>query len=115
MTTSAGTAAAGPILAIDLGKYKCVACTDRGAAEPTFQTIDTAQQRRGLLRLCGWESRLAPPSGAGPGPACLCDGRLLLVGDIFGFPAQHPGETSEQNGRLALVFLAAEVHLHPGH
>lgn len=48
-------------------------------------------------------------------PACLCGGRLLLVGDIFGFPAQHIGETSEQNGRLALVFLAAEIDFHPGH
>lgn len=43
MTTTAITTAAGPILAIDLGKYKCVACTDRVAAEPTFQTIDTSR------------------------------------------------------------------------
>lgn len=43
MTTSAVTTAAGPILAIDLGKYKCVACVDRATAEPTFQTIDTSR------------------------------------------------------------------------
>ena len=43
MTTTAVTTVAGPILAIDLGKYKCVACTDRVATEPTFQTIDTSR------------------------------------------------------------------------
>src|SRR5262245_26761844 len=43
MTTTAVTTAAGPILAIDLGKYKCVACIDHAATEPTFQTIDTSR------------------------------------------------------------------------
>jgi len=43
-TTTAKTAtAAGPILAIDLGKYKCVACVYRTATEHTFQTIDTSR------------------------------------------------------------------------
>jgi transposase len=49
MTTTAVTTAAGPILAIDLGKYKCVACLDHAATEPTFQTIDTS--RADLARL----------------------------------------------------------------
>jgi hypothetical protein len=43
MTTSAVTTAAGPILALDLGKYKCVACVDHASTEPTFQTIDTSR------------------------------------------------------------------------
>jgi transposase len=43
MTTTAVTTAAGPILAIDLGKYKCVACLDRTAADHTFQSFDTSR------------------------------------------------------------------------
>ena len=43
MTTTAVTTAAGPILAIDLGKYKCVACLYRSAADHTFHTIDTSR------------------------------------------------------------------------
>ena len=43
MTTTAVTTAAGPILAIDLGKYKCVACVYRSAIEHTFQSIDTSR------------------------------------------------------------------------
>ena len=43
MTTTAVTTAAGPILAIDLGKYKCVACVYRSATEHTFQSIDTSR------------------------------------------------------------------------
>jgi transposase len=43
MTTTAVTTAAGPILAIDLGKYKCVACVyDRATAAADFRTIDTS-------------------------------------------------------------------------
>jgi transposase len=42
-TTAKAATAAGPILAIDLGKYKCVACVYRTAAEHTFQTIDTSR------------------------------------------------------------------------
>lgn len=34
--------AAGPILAIDLGKYKCVACLYRPAADPEFRALDTS-------------------------------------------------------------------------
>jgi transposase len=51
MTTTAVTTAAGPILAIDLGKYKCVACVDHAATESTFQTIDTS--RADVARLIG--------------------------------------------------------------
>jgi hypothetical protein len=44
MTTTAVTTAAGPILAIDLGKYKCVACLyDRATAAAEFRTIDTSR------------------------------------------------------------------------
>jgi transposase len=42
-TTAAKTTAAGPILAIDLGKYKCVACVyDRTTAAAEFRSIDTS-------------------------------------------------------------------------
>ena len=43
MTTTAVTTAAGPILALDLGKYKCVACRYTSAAEYTFHAIDTSR------------------------------------------------------------------------
>jgi transposase len=43
MTTTAVATAAGPILAIDLGKYKCVACLYRSATDYTFHTIDTSR------------------------------------------------------------------------
>ena len=44
MTTTAVTTAAGPILAIDLGKYKCVACVyDRATAQADFRSIDTSR------------------------------------------------------------------------
>ena len=53
MTTTVTTAvtgtAAGPILAIDLGKYKSVACTYRSAAEYAFQSVPTS--RDDLARL----------------------------------------------------------------
>jgi transposase len=44
-TTTVPTAtAAGPILAIDLGKYKCVACAyDRATAAADFRSIDTSR------------------------------------------------------------------------
>src|SRR5262249_62063509 len=43
MTTTAEATAAGPILAIDLGKYKSVASVyDRQAAAADFRTIDTS-------------------------------------------------------------------------
>jgi transposase len=44
MTTTAAktTSAAGPILAIDLGKYKCVACVYHAADRFTFHAIDTS-------------------------------------------------------------------------
>src|SRR5262245_32507169 len=51
MTTTAVTTAAGPILAIDLGKYKCVACVYSATSEPTFQTMDTS--RTEVARLIG--------------------------------------------------------------
>src|SRR5262245_45730184 len=51
MTTTAVTTAAGPILAIDLGKYKCVACVYRSTTEHTFQTMDTS--RAEVARLIG--------------------------------------------------------------
>src|SRR5262245_24264379 len=51
MTTTAVTTAAGPILAIDLGKYKCVACGYRATTEPTFQAMDTS--RADMIRLIG--------------------------------------------------------------
>jgi transposase len=37
------TTAAGPILAIDLGKYKCLACIYRSATDHTFRAIDTSR------------------------------------------------------------------------
>ena len=44
MTTTAVTTAAGPILAIDLGKYKCVACLyDRATAQAGFRAIETSR------------------------------------------------------------------------
>src|SRR5262245_5196327 len=54
-------------------------------------------------------------SGAAPGSAYLCCGRLLLVRNVLGLPAQHFRETSEQSERLALLFLASEVDLHLGY
>ena len=51
MTTTAVSTAAGPILAIDLGKYKCVACVYRATTEHTFQTMDTS--RAEVARLIG--------------------------------------------------------------
>src|SRR5262245_66656564 len=57
-----------PVLAIDLGKYKCVACVDRSATEHTFQTMDTSRIARLISRtrpavvvieacsLAGWRS-----------------------------------------------------------
>src|SRR5262245_39963377 len=39
-----------PVLAIDLGKYKCVACVDRSATEHTFQTMDTSRIARLISR-----------------------------------------------------------------
>jgi transposase len=63
------TTAAGTILALDLGKYKSVACCyDRGTAQGHFQTLDTSyanlrrlfeQQRPDLVvfeacALAGW-------------------------------------------------------------
>lgn len=56
MTTTATTATtAGPILAIDLGKYKCVACLyDRATAAADFRTADTsrAELERLIRRAC---------------------------------------------------------------
>jgi hypothetical protein len=53
MTTTATTrltpTAAGPILAIDLGKYKSVACMHHSAADHTFQSAPTS--RAELARL----------------------------------------------------------------
>jgi hypothetical protein len=44
MPTTAVTTAAGTILAIDLGKYKCVACAyDRPTAAADFRAIDTSR------------------------------------------------------------------------
>jgi transposase len=43
-TTAAKTATAGPILAIDLGKYKCVACAyDPATAAAEFRSIDASE------------------------------------------------------------------------
>jgi transposase len=41
-TTAVKTPAAGPILAIDLGKYKCVACVYHAADRYTFHALDTS-------------------------------------------------------------------------
>jgi transposase len=42
-TTAVTTTAAGPILAVDLGKYKCVACVyDRTTGAAEFRSIDTS-------------------------------------------------------------------------
>ncbi len=48
MTTTAKAAAA-TILAIDLGKYKSVACLDRSAQDPRFTTIPTTRAELALL------------------------------------------------------------------
>jgi transposase len=43
-STGVSATAAGPILAIDLGKYKCVACSyDRATAAADFRAIDTSR------------------------------------------------------------------------
>src|SRR5690349_11171785 len=43
-TTTVPTAtAAGPILAIDLGKYKCLACVYHAADRSPFHAIDTSR------------------------------------------------------------------------
>ena len=43
-TTTHATTAAGAILALDLGKYKSVACAyDRATAQPRFHTLDTTR------------------------------------------------------------------------
>ena len=49
MTTTALTTAADPILAIDLGKYKSVACVYRGASELRFDSFTTSRDE--LTRL----------------------------------------------------------------
>jgi transposase len=50
-TTTDATAAAGTILALDLGKYKSAACLyDRATAREQFHTIDTTRDE--LRRLC---------------------------------------------------------------
>ena len=41
--TARAATAAGPILAVDLGKYKCVACLYGSAAEYEFRTLDTSR------------------------------------------------------------------------
>jgi transposase len=44
LNTAAATATAAPILALDLGKYKSVACCyDRATAAHRFQTLDTSR------------------------------------------------------------------------
>jgi hypothetical protein len=48
-TTTVTATAAGPILAIDLGKYKSVACAYHSAADHTFQSVPTS--RDDLARL----------------------------------------------------------------
>jgi transposase len=50
MTTARATA--GPILAIDLGKYKCVACLYWGADQSTFHAIDTSRAEVERLIRC---------------------------------------------------------------
>jgi transposase len=42
-STGVSATAAGPILAIDLGKYKCVACLYRAADQYAFHAIDTSR------------------------------------------------------------------------
>jgi len=49
MTTTAKTTAADTILAIDLGKYKSVACVYRAAADARFTTVPTSRQELGRL------------------------------------------------------------------
>ena len=50
-TSTTSTAAAGPILALDLGKYKTVACLYAGdPAAARFRTLGTT--RAELRRLC---------------------------------------------------------------
>ena len=80
MTTTAVTTAAGPILAIDLGKYKCVACVYRATTEPTFQAMDTSRAEVARLisrtrpavvvieacSLAGWSHRNWPLQGGAP-------------------------------------------------
>jgi transposase len=64
MTTTAKATAAAPILAIDLGKYKCVACLYGGFVPRQYQSTDTDYRgritKRGpktlrkLLVECAW-------------------------------------------------------------
>jgi transposase len=54
MTTTAVTTAAGPILAIDLDKYKCVACVYHAADRYTFHAIETSRSEvERLIRRTG--------------------------------------------------------------
>jgi hypothetical protein len=59
MTTTAATAAA-PILALDLGKYKSVACVHRSADDHRF--LSTPTSREGLARLLDRHLSSSPKS-----------------------------------------------------
>jgi transposase len=77
MTTTVKTTAAGPILAIDLGKYKSVACAYRSADDHRFATVPTSRaELTRLIRvhrpavvlveaclLCGWVRDLCAELG----------------------------------------------------
>src|SRR5262245_16630020 len=98
MTTTAVTTAAGAILVIDLGKYKCVACIDRTATEPIFHTIDTS--RADVARLI---ERTRP--AAVVVEACSLAGWVHDLCDELGVvcrwptPAPRPGSTNTPNAK----------------
>src|SRR5687768_17551161 len=78
MTTTAKATAAGPILAIDLGKYKSVACLSRSSDDHRFTTITTGREELARLidahrpavilieacLLAGWVRDLCAEKGA---------------------------------------------------
>src|SRR4051794_13411459 len=85
------------ILAIDLGKYKSVACVYRAGAEPSFHTL--ASNPEAFLRLC---QRHRP--GAVVIEACLLAGWVhdLCVGAGFArspTPPASPGSSSTPSAR----------------
>jgi transposase len=111
-TLTKATTAAGPILAIDLGKYKSVACVYRAAEDTRFTTLTTSRDEltRLLERhrpavvlveaclLAGWVRDL----GAGLGVTCLV---ANTSSDAWKF--KHLKRTTDRDDALRL----AEVYL----
>jgi transposase len=76
MTTTTNATAADPILAIDLGKYKSVACIVRSADEPRFTTFRTS--RAEISRLLAQQR-----------PSVVLIEACLLMGWVHDLCAEH--------------------------